>query len=510
MDKSKKLTLSIVFLVAVCVVAVAVSFVLPQAQAESSTANTDEHTETENESIITAESSQIGNESDASHNEVRLGPVESPIQILANDLNHTFTTEEAEKYPQLTDIPTLYINLDNNKKVKDIKHGVPSGATYTLVENGEGIFEQPLSIKGRGNYSWNMSDKKTYALNLSEQADLLGMGAAKSWILIANYNDRTLMRNYITLTFSRMIGMEFAPECKHIDLYFNGEYHGNYLLIEKIQINSQRVNINDDIGGLFEIERQFRHGDCTYCIECPSGVHITYKEPGEDDIGAEKKKENLEKFKVQFIKADIAITKGYEYYSRYIDVDSFIDWYIINEFVKNYDSGFTTSCYCYIGNDGLIHMGPVWDYDTCMANQKATSYMMNPDGYHVAQAGESWSAEWYVTLMQDDDFYDLLSKRWTELVDNGMLEWFFNEWYVHDELIAESVVLNYKRWPASLDYHDRGELKTYTHADEIEYVIDFMSARYNWLCERWYIGDNAPTMETGWYDRVAKAQNRRR
>lgn len=499
MDKSKKLTFSIIFLVIVCILAFAVSFILPENTSDATAESTDT-TET-----YTDESA----DTETAENEVRLGPVEAPVQILANDLNRELTAEELEKYPQLTNIPSLYINLTEVKSVSRIQHSVPTGATYTLVDNGSGIYEQSMQISGRGNYSWSMSDKKTYSLDLTEQADLLGMGAAKSWVLLANYNDRTLMRNYMTLTFSRMIGMEFAPECRHIDLYFNGQYFGNYLLIEKIQINSQRVNIDTDIGGLFEIERAFRHGDCTYCIECPSGVHITYKSPDEEDIGKEAKLENLTKFKIQFVKADIAMTKGYDYYSRYIDVDSFIDWYIINEFVKNYDSGFTTSCYCYIGNDGLIHMGPVWDYDTSMANQKAASHMMDPDGYHVAQEGASWSAEWFVTLMKDETFYRLLSERWTELVDNGMLEWFFNEWYVHDEVIAESVVRNYERWPGSLYYFDREELRTYTHEDEIGYVIDFMSARYNWLCEQWYLGDEIPYMETGWYDRVNAASHRR-
>lgn len=508
MDKSKKLIFSVIFLAVVCMCSVAIPFLLPQSVSQAEALP---ETPTGAGSIVAeSEISAPIPDSETEKDEVRIGPAATPIEVYANDKNHTLTAEEKEKYPQLTNIPTLYIELEHGTSYRDIQHSVFSDATYTLVDGDNGIVEQPMGIGGRGNYSWNMSSKKTYALRLDEKADLLGMGAAKRWVLISGYNDRTLMRNYMTLTFSRNIGMEYAPECRHIDLYLNGRYFGNYLLVEKIQIHDQRVNIDPDLGGLFEIERTFRHGDCTYCIQCPSGVHIMYKSPDVEDIGVKLKNEYLKKFKNLFVKADIAISKGHEYYSRYIDVDSFIDWYIVNEFVKNYDSGFTTSCYCWVDNNGIIHMGPVWDYDTCMANQRAELHMTDPEGYHVAQPDQSWSAQWYVMLLQDENFVQLLSERWTELVDNGMLDWFFDEWYVHDEVIAESVVLNYEAWPASLDYHDRSDMRTYTHEDEIEYVINFMSARYNWFCDQWYLGDEKPYRDTEWYEIVEEYENSRR
>ncbi|MBQ4353803.1 MAG: CotH kinase family protein [Clostridia bacterium] len=486
MKKYKNLLLAAVMFMAVCVLAVITALVLPP---DDLTALPD-----------TPASAPVLSESDVPDEEVRLGPVSAPILITAADPNRTLTDAEKKTYPQPNGIPTLYIELKNGKKYRDIQHSVFSEAVYTLVDGDTGIVSQPLGIAGRGNYSWNMGEKKTYALSLNEKADLLGMGAARRWVLLSGYNDRTLMRNYMALTFSREIGMEYAPECRHIDLYFNGTYFGNYLLVEKIQINNQRVNIDTDKGGLFEIERTYRHGDCTYCIDCPSGVHVMYKSPDEDEIGAELKAAYLKKFKSLFIKADIAISKGYAYYSRYIDVDSFIDWYILNEFVKNYDSGFTTSCYCWADNSGIIHMGPVWDYDTCMGNQSSATGVY-PEGYHVAQAEEpSWSSPWYVMLMKDETFFRLVCERWTELVDSGMLTWFFDEWYAHDEIIAASAAENFKKWPQSLSYSDRGSfLTTKTHEDEINYVVNFLSARYNWLCDQWYLGEEKPYRDTDWY-----------
>jgi len=211
MDKSKKVLFSAVFLAAVCAAGVAVSFVLPQPQTEETV--TEENLPAQSEMI----SEELTAETEAEEEEgYRVGPFAPPVQVLANDKNRLLTAEEKEKYPQLTNIPTLYIDLDDGMSQRRIEHGRFTGATYTLVDGDYGIVEQDMEIGGRGNYSWNMSEKKTYALAFTEKADILGMGAAKRWVLLAGYNDRTLMRNYMTYTFSYLIGMEAAPQCRQI------------------------------------------------------------------------------------------------------------------------------------------------------------------------------------------------------------------------------------------------------------------------------------------------------
>lgn len=478
MNKSKKLFLSALFLVGI-VVGVTLSAGLHYWNTEE--AVEDETAESGN---ITEEAQEDADETP--HGSTRLGVNRGGVTVSGKSDTRELTDEEKEKYPQLTNIPTLYIQLENNKSIHRIKHDEWMNATYTLVDGDEGIVEQPFEIKGRGNYSWSMS-KKPYAMKLGEAASLLGMGKGKNWVLIANWSDKTLMRNYLTMQLARNIGLEYSSDCKYVDVYFNGKYNGNYVLTEKITIGKNRVNIDPETCGLFEIEMTYRHGDCTWCISLPSGVHVTFKEPDADDYGTEFKEKQLTKFRSLFTKADISITqKGYEYYSRYIDVDSFIDWYIVNEFVKNFDSGFTTSCYCYAGEDGKIHMGPVWDYDTCMGNQ-AVATCVEYEGYHVG------TSPWYDALLHDETFFRMLCERWTFLIDSGAIqESFFDLMTDTDEYISESCAENFKIWKDALAFDGlRGShLSTYTHEDEVEYVRTWMTNRMNWLSSQWYIGEN--------------------
>ena len=390
------------------------------------------------------------------------------------------TPEESEKYPKATNLPTLYINLDGGINKNKITKEEYLPATYSLVvDDGVGIFDQPLEIKGRGNYSWSFQ-QKPYTIRLGEKTDLLGMGEARKWVLVTTYSDKTLLRNYLTLNLAVDIGMRYAVEAKYVDVYINGKYNGLYVLTEKIQIHEERVDINENIEGLFEIEVDWRHNyDCDWCIKLNSGVHITYKEADVEDIGEEKKKELLKEFRLMFTRADKAMKKGYKEYSQYIDVPSFVDWYIVNEFVKNFDSGFTTSCYVYIKN-GLIHMGPPWDYDTCMGNQNVAECLY-PQGYHVRYA------PWFNMLMDDPKFFKMVCERWTELRNAGVFDKFLSDIYdIPQNVIAQSEKMTHEAYKHKLKSTElRGNLSKYTFKEEVDYLRKWVEKRINWLDSEW-------------------------
>ena len=184
---------------------------------------------------------------------------ETTVTAVKEDYHYKAPTpEEAEAYPKATNLPTLYINLDNGVARSKISHDIYIPGTYSLVvDDNKGIYNQPLEIKGRGNYSWSFQ-QKPYNLKLAEKTDLLGMGSAKKWVLVPTYSDKTLLRNFITLNLAVDMGMQNSPEAKFVDVYINGKYNGLYVLTEKIQIHKNRVNI--DVNTAVYLKSRLRGG----------------------------------------------------------------------------------------------------------------------------------------------------------------------------------------------------------------------------------------------------------
>lgn len=414
-------------------------------------------------------------------------------------------------YTAPTNLPAMYVDLENGFPQENIDKETYIGAKISLVgaEGYDDLIEVAGSMKGRGNYSWS-AEKKPYALKFESKTDLLGMGKAKKWVLIANYWDKTMLRNYVTLTLAAEMGLKYTTEVRFVDLYVNGVYRGNYLLTEKVEIGKERVNVDDENGGvLFEIEQEYRHNsECDYCHQTPSGVHLTYKEPEYESD------EEGEIFNTAFIQnmmntmnpvldtIDASLSQGYAAYSQYIDVESFVDWYILNEFAKNYDSQFVTSCYCYYDpTDGLLHMGPAWDYDTCYGNQSGDGYGV-PEGYLI-----STGSPWYRMLMGDETFLNLVKARWTELKADGTIYSSMQSILDGAELIAESQVLNNEAWPNMLltDGPRGGKQNVYyTYKEEVDYLRKFVAMRTLWLDEEW---NTAPDTSANKLDSIRMIAN---
>jgi len=270
-------------------------------------------------------------------------------------------------------------------------------------------------------------------------------------------------------------------DCRFVEVVINGEYNGLYLLTEKIEDDKNRVDLKkkkDEV--LFEIEQAYRHDyECENCISLRSWVHLTFKDPEPEDLSADEFAELYEKMYYFLTEVDDAIrSNSYEEYSQYIDVESFVDWYIVNEFVKNYDSQFVTSCYCYV-KDGKLHMGPCWDYDTCYGNQDVATCLY-PEGTHVK------SAPWFNRLMRNDEFYSLVCERWQTLVSEGVFDELLKSVDEQTEYLSQASENQFDKWPDSLRANDlRGRYALYTYEEEIDYLKYWISARIEWLNSTW-------------------------
>ena len=269
----------------------------------------------------------------------------------------------------------------------------PGENAWIHVESPDGDTDVNIQteIKGRGNASWTY-DKRPYALKLSKKKSVLGMTESKRWILLANWKDRTLLRNDATFWLSKKSGLPYTVDGHFVELEFNGEYRGNYYLCEQIKIEPGRVNINEfnaaDVTGgyLMEIDNNYDetykflsgfYRSSGYYAE-DKGLKYMFKDPDED---LPDEAFNYMKNYIQEMEALIKKIPNGDYgYREYIDMDSAIWFMFINELTGNGDFFNTDgdmnsryygphSTYLYKDRDledgtrSKLFMGPVWDFD---------------------------------------------------------------------------------------------------------------------------------------------------
>lgn len=154
-----------------------------------------------------------------------------------------------------TGIPVVWIETEQRKDVTSKDEYL--NASFKLEEGqitrgaGDVIYDS-VKIKGRGNSSWEF-DKKPYRLKFNKEVSFFGEPKDKSWVLIANYNDKTMLRNQMSFFLGKMSKLDWTPRAHFVELILNGKYNGTYLLCEKIKISEDRVNVGDD-GLLMEVD----------------------------------------------------------------------------------------------------------------------------------------------------------------------------------------------------------------------------------------------------------------
>ena len=404
-------------------------------------------------------------------------------------------TASAQSLTPLTNLPTISIDLQNGKSIYQITKETQTPATFSMAgEEIESLENLPITIKGRGNSTWKLP-KKPYQIKFDSKIDLLGMGKAKKWILLANYWDKTHLRNAITYRLANRMNEIFSVECQFVDVVINGQYQGCYLLCEKIEFGGNRIDEDTDQGAvLMELEQQYRHAEegCDPCVITNSGTHITLKEPEVDEKFPQEELELTKEVTLARLnQIETSLTQGFNVYSKMIDVDSFVDWFIQNELAKNYDAAFVTSSYCYLDKEGILHMGPVWDVDVCFGNQDVIYPDSTDNGLNYYNYRADKGA-WYTLLFRDETFASLLKERWKELVTQGEIERMFQDIDALAEKIALSKEKDEARWPEGMrltNVRDQGqghgETSYFTFEEEVAYLKDWLTKRVDFLNSQW-------------------------
>ena len=278
-------------------------------------------------------------------------------------------------------LPSLRLTLNGTtlEQVHRDKNVKYPGNDLVLTD-GDDVLTGTVEFKGRGNSTWREYAKKPYQIKFSKKTSVLGMPAAKKWILLANASDDSMIRTRLVYDAAEQMGFPYVTEYKYVDLWVDGEYLGVYLIGEKAEIGKNRLNLQDPAGAMFELDDGFATDEDHYFFEGRLNSYFALKEiVEEDDAHIAQAMSNFQTAMTRFTTA--LTSEGWENLSlaqlnRMIDVDSLARYYLMNEYVLNGESFFTSFFWYQDGASDVLHVGPLWDFDTCMGNkqEKVTDY----------------------------------------------------------------------------------------------------------------------------------------
>ena len=296
-------------------------------------------------------------------------------------------------------VASLYLDTQSGSMgyIHEKKGNAERGSLRLYDESGTLDFSGSLSsVAGRGNSTWVVHEKKPYSLELTEEADLLGMGAAKKWVLLADALDPSALRNRIVYGFAAQTGIGWTPETRWTEVWLNGEYAGLYLLCEKPEIDPERLDLTAD-GSLVCMDRDIRILEDTqpYFVT-EKGQYLQVRDSA--DIGALTRK-----FQVM----ERALLSRDDAWKDYIDTDSWARKYLIEEVFGSYDAGFQSQFFFCpdTAGEGKIYAGPIWDYDSSLGNPLVWS-LNSPQGLFAwrPEAVVEYPTPWLRSLYEKEEF----------------------------------------------------------------------------------------------------------
>lgn len=408
--------------------------------------------------------------------------VQSPTdfsQTVVYDVIDEETEDVLDSYEvnvsSFTGLPVLWIETEDRKSI-DSKD-VYIKASYRLESSGITSDEIVASgkIKGRGNSSWLYTNKKSYTIKFDEKQSILGEPKDKSWVLIANAFDKSKLRNYLAYYMGSLSKLDYTPHFHYVDLMLNGSYWGTYMLGDKLKISKNRVNVGDN-GFLVEIDERAIGEGAVYFTTNHLLQPVNIKEP--EDVVVND--ENYNYIKDYFTTAEnVLYSENFkdkdEGWQKYLDIDSFVDWYIINEIAKNYDAlSLYTSCYLNLKRGAKLKIGPLWDFDVTFGNN--TNPIVNP---YTGLIGEK--STWYARLMQDPAFVRQLKERYNFFYEHKTE--FFHFINSSKNYLKYSIIEDNNKWAV---FYQQG-FANYdvwgSYNNEVEDLKNWLNNRIDWLHE---------------------------
>ena len=389
-------------------------------------------------------------------------------------------------------IPVVRITTDKGAGIYDKKNYVPGSIK---IEDPEGMYSEVkefsarMGIRGRGNSTWGWP-KKPWKVKLDEKASLLGMPADKEWALLANYSDRTLVRNITAMKLSEICGFSWTPRMRSVEVYLNGDYQGVYTLCEHKKVSSDRVDIDivsegdnsgDAVTGGYYLEME-ENQDETTCWWTGMGVPMMFSDPEEPTAEQYAYMTGyIDEFE-KVLQSD-GFADPVSGYAKYIDVRSFINYYIVQELTKNIDGNLRKSSFITKERGQKMEMYHLWDFDLTLGNCGYFDWKVGngPENFWIKdyRSNSTYGGGWFWHLFKDPAFVQAVQERWNGLMPQlESIPDFIDEQVFS---IDKARQRNFKKWNIneSVDWVKFPSLGSYEK--EVEYLKDFYSDRLEWL-----------------------------
>lgn len=426
-------------------------------------------------------------------------------------------------------IPAVFIETESgtSDQINSDKNIKEAGTIKVLEPDGSFSLEHSLEyIKGRGNTSYTEFDKKPYQIKLTQDAPFLDMEPGKKWVFVSNSADSSLIRNALSRSLAGHLNLPQSEEGTFVDLYVNKEYVGNYYVVEKIEIQENRLLLSDlqkatehenetedlstyetawtdttkakqipndpeDITGGYLIERDFDNRFLKE-VEINESYFITEAKEcfivRDPEYTSEAQIAYIDSY-VQSVENAILSADGIDgttgkSYRDLIDVDSFVRKYLLEEVTANYDGGVASS-YFYKDSDtidGRLYAGPVWDYDASWGNSPAYLGQISTSPERLSRlASHSDSSVWFQSLYHKPEVYEKIVSCYAQEISPYLTLLADEILPMLDEITAASAAMDQVRW------EDQYAKNGYSgdRSEQITFIADYIKARKDFLDRAW-------------------------
>lgn len=402
------------------------------------------------------------------------------------NVNLTLALQNPNFAPATMNLPVFEITTDNAAPINSEVDYVSGSINITpQPSSSDPAFSATMQIRGHGNTTWSLP-KKPYKVKLDSKAGLLGMAAGKDWVLLANYDDKSLLRDQVAFEVGRRAGMAWTPNSRFVEVFLNGQYQGNYQLTEEIKIDKNRVNIPEmddtdnsgkSVTGGYLLEVDSRDDPDDILFPTSRGVIFDLHDP---DPATPQQLTYIQNYiqQTEDVLYSANFTDPSTGYLQYLDQDSYIDWYLVNELFKNNDAVFWSSCWLYKERSGKIFMGPVWDFDIGAGN---INYNGNndPTGWWLRSNPLTYT-QWTKRLFDDPAFAAAVAVRWKQLKTTQFdtLSAYIDQ---NAAALEQSQQNNFQRWPILGQYVPPNAEVAGSYQGEVNYLKSWLTQRIAWM-----------------------------